>query len=341
VAFDASADDRETRGFISMTMIRPFFGVDRELDVRPAGLDADPANDPPAEIAHPLILPVGQGQRRRYRNAVAGVHAHRVDVLDRADDDEVVGLVAHHLELEFLPADDRLFEQDLVHRAHLDAAPGNLLEFLDVVGDAAANAAHRERRPNDDREADLVDCGHGLRHRSDVPALGDVGADFSHRVAEAQAIFGDLDRLDRRADELDTELLERAVLAERHGQVERGLPADGREDRVGAFVLDDLGNDFRRQRLDVGAIRELRVGHDRRRVAVDEHDLDAFAPQRFARLRAGVVELACLADDDRARTDDENAFDVSAFWHLAGARLRCERRHHARSSITSRNWRNR
>ena len=27
VAFDASADDRETRGFISMTVIRPFFGL--------------------------------------------------------------------------------------------------------------------------------------------------------------------------------------------------------------------------------------------------------------------------------------------------------------------------
>ena len=32
-----------------------------------------------------------QRERRRNRDAVAGVHAHRVDVLDRADDDEVVG----------------------------------------------------------------------------------------------------------------------------------------------------------------------------------------------------------------------------------------------------------
>jgi hypothetical protein len=27
VAFDASADDRDTRGFISITMIRPFLGL--------------------------------------------------------------------------------------------------------------------------------------------------------------------------------------------------------------------------------------------------------------------------------------------------------------------------
>jgi hypothetical protein len=82
------------------------------------------------------------------------VHAHRVDVLDRADDDEVVGDVAHHLELEFLPADHRLLDQDLVHRAELDAALGEVAELFDVVGDAAADAAHGERRADDEREAE-------------------------------------------------------------------------------------------------------------------------------------------------------------------------------------------
>ena len=45
VAFDASADERETRGFISMTMIAAVGGVDRELDVAAAGVDADRADD--------------------------------------------------------------------------------------------------------------------------------------------------------------------------------------------------------------------------------------------------------------------------------------------------------
>src|SRR5690606_6458180 len=30
-----------------------------------------------------------------------------------------------------------------------------------------------------------------------------------------------------------------------------------------------------------------------------------------------IVELACLADDDRTRTDDEDRFDVGTFWHGA------------------------
>ena len=44
-------------------------------------------------------------------------------------------------------------------------------------------------------------------------------------------------------------------------------------------------SDLRRERLDVGAVRQLRVGHDRRRVAVDEDDLEPFGAQRLARLR--------------------------------------------------------
>ena len=222
-----------------MTMIRPFVGVDGELDVRSAGLDADAADDSAREVAHPLVFLVGQRQRRRDGNAVAGVHAHRIDVLDRADDDEVVGAVAHDLELEFFPADDRLFEQDLVDRAEVESAAGELAELLDVVGDAGADAAERERRPDDARKAELLDRAKRFLDRADVAALGHVGADLAHGVAEQQPVLGDLDRGHRRADQLDAVLLERAVLAERDGQVERRLPADGRQERVGLLAFDD------------------------------------------------------------------------------------------------------
>ena len=56
------------------------------------------------------------------------------------------------------------------------------------------------------------------------------------------------------------------------------------------------------ERLDVGLVGHDRVGHDGGRVGVHEHDLVAELAQRLAGLRAGVVELAGLADDDRARS---------------------------------------
>ena len=93
-----------------------------ELDVRSAGLDADGADDPLRLVAHRLVLGVGQRLLRRDGDRVAGVHAHRIEVLDRADDDHVVRLVAHHLELELFPADHRLFDEDAMDRREVEAA---------------------------------------------------------------------------------------------------------------------------------------------------------------------------------------------------------------------------
>ncbi len=115
-------DERDTRGFISITIIRPVRRVDRELDVAAAGVDADLAQHGDADVAHVLVLAVGERHGRRDGDRVAGVHAHRVDVLDRADHDDVVVAVAHQLELELLPAEHRLLDQHLVHRAGGQAA---------------------------------------------------------------------------------------------------------------------------------------------------------------------------------------------------------------------------
>ena len=81
---------------------------------------------------------------------------------------------------------------------------------------------------------------------------------------------------------------------------------------------DDLGDDVGRDRLDVGCIRQLRIGHDRRRIGIDQDDPIALGLQRLAGLGAGIIELARLADDDRAGADDQDGVDVCAFWHVGG-----------------------
>jgi len=89
--------------------------VDGELHVRTASVHADLAQAAQRAVAHHLIFAVGQGLRRSHRDGIAGMHAHRVEVLDRADDDGVVGQVAHHFELEFFPAQRALFDEHFVH----------------------------------------------------------------------------------------------------------------------------------------------------------------------------------------------------------------------------------
>jgi hypothetical protein len=102
--------------------MRPSFGVDRELHVGAAGIDADLAQHRDRGVAHDLVFLVGQRLRRRHGDRVAGVHAHRVEVLDRADDDAVVRLVAHDFHLVFFPAEQRFLDQQFVGRRGLEAA---------------------------------------------------------------------------------------------------------------------------------------------------------------------------------------------------------------------------
>ncbi len=81
-----------------------------------------------------------------------GVDAHRVDVLDRAHDHDVVGVVAHHLELELAPADDRLVEQHLADRRGLEPVRDDPLELLVGARDAAAAPAERVGGTHDARQ---------------------------------------------------------------------------------------------------------------------------------------------------------------------------------------------
>ncbi len=106
----------------------------RELHVRAARRDADRARARERGLAQALVLGVGQRLLRRHRPRVAGVHAHRIEVLDRADDDAVAGVVAHHLELELLPALERLLDEHLSDRARREARGDPLLELLRLSG---------------------------------------------------------------------------------------------------------------------------------------------------------------------------------------------------------------
>ena len=289
--------------------------LDRELDVAAAGVDADLAQDGDAEVAHPLVLAVGQGHGRCDGDRVAGVHAHRVDVLDRAHDDHVVVAVAHEFELVLLPAEHALLDEHLVHGRGGQAAAGEPVEVLGGARHAGAEPAHRERRPDDDRQAELghrgADFVHGVTH----PAARGLPAGLGHDVLEQLPVLAAADRLDVRADQLDVVLVEHAGLVQRDGGVERGLPAQGRQQRVGAFPGDDLLDELRRDRLDVRGVGELRVGHDRGRVGVDQADPQPLGAQHPARLGAGVVELAGLPDHDRPGADDQDVPEIAPLRH--------------------------
>ena len=141
-----------------------------------------------------------------------------------------------------------------------------------------------------------------------------------HRLAEPLAVLGLVDRVGGGADHLDVVLFEHAHLAQGERAIERRLAAHGRQkreaarDRV-ALLGDDLLDDLGRDRLDIGPVRHVGIGHDGGGIGIDEDDPVAFRAQRLAGLRPRIIELARLADDDRARADDEDGGDVGPFGH--------------------------
>ncbi len=344
----------------------PVLGIDRELHVRPTRLDADLAEHRDRGVAHDLVFLVGQRQSRGDGDRIAGMHPHRIDVLDGADDDAVIRLVADDLHLVFLPAEHALLDQHLVGGGGVEAALDDLEEFLAVIGDAPARAAEREGGADNGRQphmreglerlaervflvalAPLVLVGRPFGLELRLPALrardlqlgevflavgllqrGGIGegragrleADLRHRVAEEGAVLGLVDGGGVRADHLDAEFVEHAHLLEREGGVERGLAAHGGQEgeaacAVAALLLDDLRDDFRGDRLDIGRVREVGIGHDRGRVRIDQHDPVALGAQRLAGLGAGIIELAGLADHDGTGPDDQDGGDVGTLGH--------------------------
>ena len=93
----------------------------------------------------------------------------------------------------------------------------------------------------------------------------------------------------------------------------------------GLLALDDPHEHLDVERLHVGGVGELGVRHDRGRVRVGQDHPVALLAEDLAGLGAGVVELAGLADHDRAGADQEDRLDVGALRHQATPRSGCGR----------------
>ena len=256
------------------------------------------------------------------------MHAHRVHVFDRTDDDGVIRFVADHFHFVFFPAQERFIDEDLTHWRCIHARAAVVFIFFAVIGNATARAAQGERGADNCRQTDVFECFHRDFHASVDVVLAlcifrgshdrcarIFEANTVHRFAEQFAVFGHLDRFAVRADELDVEFLKHTHVRQSERGVQASLTTHRREKRVGAFFLDDLRDDLRGDRFDVGGIGQTRVGHDRRGVRVHEDDAVAFFAKCFTRLSARVVKLASLANHNWPRSDDHDRLDVGSLRH--------------------------
>ena len=168
--------------------------------------------------------------------------AHRVDVLDRADDDDVVVLVAHQLELKLLPAEHRLLEQDLGDRTGVRPAPA-------IRSSSAAVRAIPEPVPpsvNDGRTTtgnpSSAAAAAALVEGVADPARWHLGADADHDVLELLRSSPALIASMPAPISSTSYLASVPAVVQGDGGVERGLAAERRQERVGPLPGDDLAS---------------------------------------------------------------------------------------------------
>src|SRR5450756_324048 len=247
-----------------------------------------------------------------YKRQIAGVDAQRVDVLHGADRDARVLVVAHHLVLDLLPADETLLHHHLADGAGTQAGPHALAVISLHLDDPAAGPAKREGGPDDRRQPDLRQRAIGRGGTLGVRGSLDdrrrrIGLfQAVQQVAELLAILGHLDRPQRRAEEPDAMAFQDPGLRQGHRQVERRLAAEAGEEAVGLLAGDHRLDRRDGERLEVDGVGDCRIGHDRGRVRVHEDRPDTLRAQGAACLGAGVVELGGLADDHGSRADDQD-----------------------------------
>ena len=262
-----------------------------------------------------LLHLFGNGQHRGRAEGIARVDAQRIDVLNEADRDHVVVRIAHDLELKLLPTEDALFDEDLMNRRCRQAARHDRAKLLDVVDQAAARTAHRVGRTKNTRIAQAIGDVDGIFNRISDFATGHFDTEGVHGLFEGIAVFAALDGVNLNADDLHAVLVEDTLTRQIGAQVKARLTTQVGKKRIGALLGDDALDALDVERLDIDRICRIRIGHDGRGIRVDQNDLIPKATKGLAGLGPGIVEFASLADDDGARSDDEDFLDIGSLCH--------------------------
>ena len=136
------------------------------------------------------------------------------------------------------------------------------------------------------------------------PVRGLQQAQFLNKRLEAFAVLGAVNGIGRRPQN------GHARAHERHGKVERRLPAELHDDAFGLFLLDDVHHILKGQRLEIETVGRIVVGGDGFGVRIDHDGHDPGVAQGKGGMAAAVVKLDALPDAVGAAAKDDNLAPV-------------------------------
>ena len=228
------------------------------------------------------------------------MYAHRVEILYRSYDYNVVVLIAQKLQFILFPAHQRLVYQHLVYRRSLEPPLQQVFEFFPVVHQRSPRTAERERRTYAQRETELLRYLLALEVRTCDTARGRTYAYLVHQLTELFAVLCYVYRIYIDSYQFYPVFFPNALFLRLDSQVERSLSAHCRQYSVYLVLLEYLFDGFHGQRQQVNVVRRYRVGHNGSWVRVDKGHFYTLFAQRTRSLASGIVELGSLAYHYRA-----------------------------------------
>ena len=169
-----------------------------------------------------------------------------------------------------------------------------------VVTDPHRTTTEHVGRAHEDGIADPIGDLDRLLHAIGNRPIRRLETRLGQQLAKAQAILGEVDALERRAQDRHT------LLQESLGETQRRLAAELHDDANRLLARDHLEHILDREWLEVEPIGRVVIGADRLGIAVDHHRGIAKPPQRHRSMHAAIVELEALADAVGARAEDDD-----------------------------------
>jgi len=227
------------------------------------------------------------------------VHAGQFDVFHDGGHEGVLP-VGDRVGLALDGVVEKLVDQDRPVRGHAHGVPHVAAEHLLVMHHLHAAASQDVGRTDHERKVQLLRNGEGLVDVNGHPGGRHGDLESLHHLPEPVAVLGQVDRVDRGAQDLHPPLGQLAR------DVERRLASELDDDALGSLLLVDRQDVLHREGFEVELVGRVVIRGDRLGVAVDHDGLHARIAQREGGMDATVVELDPLPDPVRAAPEDHH-----------------------------------
>ena len=228
------------------------------------------------------------------------MYSNRVNVLHATDSYGVSVGVAHCLKLDLLPAENILLNEDLRDRRCIKSVLCYNLKLANIICNTAACSTECECGTNDHGESYSL-CY--IKRASDIVCYvrGNAGlTDLFHCILEKLSVLCLVYSLCICAEKSYVVLLQETLVRKLHSKGKSCLSAKTCKEAVGLFLFDDSLDSVNCKRLKVYLVCKRVIGHNGSGVGVYENYVYSCFLEHVARLRARIVKLCRLTDDDGA-----------------------------------------